>query len=229
MERTQLAFTSRIRNAVVAGFSSLLLLGTALSGTAIADQTPPTQTSSSQSVSQSVEAIGPHTHQIHGTLKTAPVAGSTTFVVTTERHGDVTVSFAGTAARGHGHGHGRGRARAFEITSSTDLKAGERVVVQGRTSPDGKTFVARRVHVLPAKDGAAHPNHLTGTISGVTTSNGTTTLTVKLTDGTTQAVTLSADTRIRPQGKTLADLTVGTKVTVVSRNGTATGVVVLPA
>ncbi len=67
--------------------------------------------------------------------------------------------------------------------------------------------------------------HLVGTITNATT----TTLTVKVADGTSQSVAVSADTRIRPQGKTVADLTVGTKVTVVSKNGTATGVVVIPA
>jgi hypothetical protein len=40
---------------------------------------------------------------------------------------------------------------------------------------------------------------------------------------------VSADTKLHPEGKTLADLTVGTKVTVISRNGTATGVVVMSA
>jgi len=56
-----------------------------------------------------------------------------------------------------------------------------------------------------------------------------TTLSVKLADGTTQSVTLSTDTKIRPEGKTVADLAVGTKVTVVSKNGAATGIVVMPA
>ena len=67
--------------------------------------------------------------------------------------------------------------------------------------------------------------HLVGTISSATA----TTLTFKLADGTTQSVTVSADTRIRPQGKTMADLTVGTRVTIVSKNGTATGIVLMPA
>jgi len=191
--------------------------------TALADQAQPAQTSTSQSV----QPIGPHTHQIHGTVKTAPSAGSSTFVVSTERYGDVTVSFGGGMARGHGHGHGR--AGAFEITSLSELTAGARLIVQGNTSADGKTFVARRVHVLPAKDAAAHPNHLIGTISAATTSDGTTTLTLKLADGSSQSVTLSPETKIRPEGKTATDLTVGTKVTVVTRNGTASGVVVMPA
>jgi hypothetical protein len=50
---------------------------------------------------------------------------------------------------------------------------------------------------------------------------------LKLADGTTQSLSVSADTRIRPEGKTLADLTIGTKVTVISKNGAATGVVVM--
>lgn len=216
--------THRIRAALIAGAVSALLFGTTLAGTALADQAPTTQTSST---SQTPQAIGPHTHQLHGTVKTAPSAGATTFVLTTERYGDVTVSFAGSTARGHGHG--RGEARAFQVTAAAELKAGDRVIVQGSTSADGKSFIARRVHVLPVLGAAAHTTHLVGTIASVATSNGTTTLSVKLADGTTQNVTVSADTKIRPEGKTVADLTTGTKVTVVSRNGTATGVVVLPA
>jgi hypothetical protein len=206
----------RFRAALVAGAASLFLLGTALAGTAMADQTPTTQTASTS-----------HTHQLHGVVKTAPAAGSTTFILTTERYGDVTVSFAGDAARGRGHG--RGEARAHVLTTTAELKAGDRVVVQGHTSIDGKSFVARRVHVLPTRSAAAHPTHLAGTIANVSTANGTTTLSVKLVDGTTQSVTVSADTKLHPEGKTLADLTVGTKVTVISRNGTATGVVVMSA
>jgi hypothetical protein len=110
-----------------------------------------------------------------------------------------------------------------------DVQAGARVIVQGSASADAKTFIARRVHVLPAGGAAQHSSHLVGTITTVATANGTTTLTVKLADGTTQSVTVSSATRIRPVGKTTADLTGGTKVTVVEKNGAATGVVVLPA
>lgn len=215
----------RVRAALIAG-SAALLVGTTLAGTALADQAPTTPTSST-STSQTPQAIGLHTHQLHGTVKTAPSAGATTFVVTTERYGDVTVSFAGTTVKGHGHG--RGEARAFPVTAASELKAGERVIALGSTSADGKSFVARRVHALPAAGDAAHPTHLVGTIASVSTSNGTTTLSLNLADGSTQTVTLSGDAKIRPEGKTAADLTAGTKVTVVSKNGTATGVVVLPA
>lgn len=220
-------FTHRFRAALVATAASALLFGTTLAGTALADQAPTTQTSSS---SQTREAIGPHTHQLHGTVKTAPSAGATTFVLTTERDGDVrdvTVSLAGSTP--NGHGHGRGEARASQVTAATELKVGDRVIVLGTTSADGKSFIARRVHVLPGAGAAAHASHLVGTIASVTPSNGTTTLSVKLADATTQTVTVSADTKIRPEGKTLADLAAGTKVTLVTRNGAATGVVVLPA
>ena len=99
MQHPHLTFTGRVRVGFVAGAASLLLLGTTLAGTALADQAPATQTTSR---SQTTQAIGPHTHQLHGIVKTAPSAGSTTFVVTTERYGDVTVSFAGAAANSHG-------------------------------------------------------------------------------------------------------------------------------
>jgi hypothetical protein len=207
----------QVRAAVVGGGASLLLAAATLAGTALAaDQTTP--------AAQTPEALGPHTHQLHGVVKTAPAAGATTFTLTTQRFGDVTVSFAGSAPRGRGHA--RLRARSFELAKVSDLKAGDRVVVLGHTSADGKSFVARRVHVLP---GASRPVHLVGTISGVAAPGGVTTLTIKLADSTTQSVTVSSETKIRPEGKTVTDLTVGTKVTVVSKNGAATGVVVLPA
>jgi hypothetical protein len=226
MQHRQLTFAGRVRAGFVAGAAGLLLLGTTLAGTALADQAPAAQTTSS---SQAPQAIGPHTHQIHGIVKTAPSAGSTTFVVTTERYGDVNVSFAGATAKGHGHAQAHGKPRASELTSAANLKVGDRVIVQGATSADGKSFIARRVHLLPSRDTTAHPTHLVGTIASVATSGGTTTLSVKLADGTTQSVTVSSETRIRPNGKTLADLTVGTKVTLISKNGSATGVVVMPA
>jgi len=98
--------------------------------------------------------------------------------------------------------------------------------VQGRTSADAKSFIARRVHVLPAAEGVGQrATHLVGSV----TSSSASSLTIKLADGSSQSVAISADTKIRPQGKTVADLTVGTKVTVVSKNGTATGIVVMPA
>ncbi len=106
------------------------------------------------------------------------------------------------------------------------FKAGDRVVVQGRTSADAKSFIARRVHALPAAEGAGErATHLVGSVTISSASS----LTIKLADGSSQSVAISADTKIRPQGKTVADLTVGTKVTVVSKNGTANGIVVMPA
>jgi hypothetical protein len=215
-------FTLRggLRAAVVGGAASAMLAAATVAGTALAaDQTT--------SAVPTLEALGPHTHQIHGVVKTAPASGATTFTVTTQRFGDVTVSFAGAAPRGRGHA--RGRARSVELAAVSDLKAGDRVLAQGRTSADGKSFVARRVHVLPGKDAASRPVHIVGTISAVARASGVTTLTVKLADGTSQTATLSSETKIRPAGESLSDLTVGTRVTVVSKNGAATGVVVLPA
>jgi len=219
-DQMQRTFGNRIRTAVVGGGASLILALAALAAPALAaDQTPTTTTGAT-----TPESIGPRTHQLHGTVNTAPAAGATTFTLSTERFGDVTVSFKGATPKGHGHA--RGKARAHELASLANLMLGDRVIVQGRTAADGKTFDARRVHVLPAAD---HANngviHLTGTVSTATA----TSLTLKLADGTTPSVAISADTKIRPQGKTIADLTAGSKVTVVSRGGTATGIVLMPA
>ena len=84
------------------------------------------------------------------------------------------------------------------------------------------------MHVQPSHDGAHHTAHLVGTVTNVAASNGTTTLTVKLADGTSQSVAISSVTRIRPAGKSAADLSVGTKVKVVQKNGVATTVVATP-
>jgi hypothetical protein len=229
-----LTLSGRVRAALVAATASLVVLGTALPGPTMADQAPTSQTTAA---SQQPEKIGAHTHQLHGIVKTAPSSGSSTFVVTTERYGDVTVSFSSAVSNGqghgHGHGHGRGSSTAHtQAASAADVKAGDRVIVQGST--DGQTFIARRVHVLQTQDAGQHATHLVGTITGVSTTNGITTLTVKLADGTSQSVTVSSASRIRPAGKTTADLTVGTKVTVVEKDGAATGgaatgVVVMPA
>jgi hypothetical protein len=194
---------------------------------ATASLAAPVLAADQQTTAQVTDTIGPHTHQIHGVVKGTPAAGATSFTVTTDRYGDVAVTFAGAQIPGRGKDHGH--ARSF-LASASDLKDGDRVVVQGRTSPDGKTFIARRVHPLPAKGPGAHATHLVGTISGVSSgSNGSTTLTVTpASGGAAQTVTVMADTRIHPNGKTVADLKVGTRVTVVSKNGTATGVVVMP-
>ena len=220
MQRT---FGDRVRAAIIGGGASLILATVALAAPALAADQPTTTTTTPTTTTAS-QAIGAHTHQLHGTVKTAASAGGSSFTLTTERYGDVTVLYTATTPKRHGHA--RGKPRSHELASLADLKAGERVVVQGRMSSDGKTFVARRVHVLPAADAVTHVTmHLVGTISSATA----TTLTFKLADGTSQSVTVSADTRIRPEGKTMADLTVGTRVTVVSKNGTATGIVLLPA
>jgi hypothetical protein len=118
----------------------------------MADQSSTTQTTAS---AHTPDALGSHTHQLHGQVKTAASSGSNTFALTTERYGDVTVSFSGGEAKHEGQGHGRGadKARSFAATSAADVKAGQRVVVHGSTSTDGNSFVARRVRVLPDQDG----------------------------------------------------------------------------
>src|SRR5437867_1530324 len=187
MQRT---FGGCVRAALIGSGTSLILTAAVLAAPVLAADLPST------AAAADTRAIGPHTHQLHGTVKTAPSTGGTSFTLTTERYGDVTVSFSGTTPKGLGHG--RGKARAHELASLGDLKVAERVVVQGRTSADGKSFVARRVHVLPAADGGERGAvHTVGSVAGVTA----TTLTVKLADGTSQSVAISAETKIRPQGK----------------------------
>jgi hypothetical protein len=239
MQWAQFTLGRRVRNAVVTAGAGLLVVGTTLTGAAWADQGQNNQTSAA---SQQPEALSLHTHALHGTVKTG---GSSTFVVTTTRYGDVTVSVAATSSNdsGHGNGHGRGHGNGSGATGSSNtasLTAGERVVVLGSPSADFKTFNARRVHVLPAgdgadqatgqsHDGAQQATRVAATITSTSSSNGTTTLTIKLADGTSQSVKIPSAARIRPAGKTAADLTVGTKISVVQRNGTVTTVVVKPA
>jgi hypothetical protein len=221
MPHMGLSFGGRVRAAFIGGgFAMLLATASPTAPVLAADQ--PTTTA------QALDTIGPHTHQIHGVVKGTPASGATTFTVTTERYGDVNVTFAGVSPRGGGHT--QGHARSFDVAKASDLKDGDRVVVQGHINADGSSFIARRVHLLPAKGAAAHSTQLVGTISALAgTSNGTT-LTLSLTNGTaSQTVTVTSDTKIRPEGKTVADLKVGTKVTVVSKNGAATGVVVMPS
>jgi hypothetical protein len=211
----------RLRAAFIGGGFAVLLATASLTAPVLAaDEPTPT--------AQVPDKIGPHTHQIHGVVKGTPASGATTFTVTTERYGDVNVTFAGATPRGRGRAEGH--ARSFDVAKASDLKAGDRVVVQGRTSADGSSFIARRVHRLPAEGPAGHATHLVGTISAVASTSTGTTLTLIPVNGTApQTVSITSDTKIRPEGKTVADLKVGTRVSVVTRNGTATGVVVMPS
>src|SRR6266487_1252457 len=94
----------RVRAALMGGGASLILATAALAAPALAADQPTTTTTP--------QAIGPHTHQLHGTVKTATSAGASSFTLTTERYGDVTVSFNATTPNGHGHGHARGNGNA---------------------------------------------------------------------------------------------------------------------
>ena len=221
MRHIALSFGGRVHAALITGCCAVLLATACLAAPVLAADQPAT-------TAQTTHQIGPHTHQIHGVVKGTPASGATSFTVTTKRYGDVNVTFTGAKIKGRGHV--QGHARSFEVARVSDLKDGDRVVVQGHTSSDAKTFIARRVHLLPAKGAAAHTSHLVGTISAVSTgSNGSTTLTLLANGSPSQTVTVTTETKIRPEGKTAADLKVGAKVTVVSKNGTATGVVVMPS
>jgi hypothetical protein len=212
MKHMRLSLGGRVRAALIGGGFAVLLATAALAVPVLAAQ----------------DTIGPHTHQIHGVVKGTPASGATTFAVTTERYGDVNVTFAGATLRGRGHA--QGHARAFDVAKASDLKDGDRVVVQGRTNADSSSFIARRVRLLPAKGAAGHATHLVGMISAVASASNGTSLTLTPANGSaSQTVTVTSDTKIRPEGKTVADLKVGTKITVVTRDGTATGVVVMPS
>ena len=204
-----LSFSGRVRAAILGVSASLLVAAAGLAAMPAA-----------------ADPLTSDTHALHGVVQGTPSSGATSFVLLTDRYGKVTVNFAGSTPRSRGRMHGK--ARSFEVAKASDLKDLERVVVQGHTSADGTSFVARRVHVLPPKDTAGHASHLVGTITGVSSASNGTTLTITPADGATPVtVTVTSDTRIRPQGKTVADLKVTTKVTVIMKNGTATGVVVL--
>ena len=207
MRYLSLSFSGRVRAAILGIGASALVAASALAASPAA-----------------ADSLGSDTHALHGVVQGTPGSSATSFVLLTDRYGKVTVNFAGTTPHGRGFLHGK--PRSFEVAKAGDLKDQERVVVQGHT--DGSNFDARRVHVLPSNDGARHANHVVGTITGVSTGSNGTTLTIQPADGTSAKVSVlvTSATRIRPQGKTVADLTANTKVTVVMRNGTATGVVV---
>src|SRR5579859_5733196 len=119
-QKMQRTFSARVRAGLIGGGASVVLAIAALAAPALAADQPTTTTAVP-------EAIGPHTHQLHGTVKTG---GSTTFTVTTSRYGDVSVSFTGATPNGHGHGngngHGNGHARAQELSNLANLTAGAR-------------------------------------------------------------------------------------------------------
>src|SRR6266542_2054557 len=210
MQSARLIFPTRL----LASAAGLLLAAGALAGTVrAADDTP--------------DALDSHTHQLHGVVKATPANGATAFTVTTRRFGDVTVSFSGATARDQG---AHARARAHEVTAAASVKAGARVVVLGEAGEDGKSFVARRVRVLPETgQGQEAATRIAGTITGVATANDVTTLTLKLDDGSTRSVALSPEAKVRPKGKTLADLTNGLRVAVVIKDSTGGRVAILPA
>jgi len=210
MQSARLIFPTRL----LASAAGLLLAAGALAGTVrAADDTP--------------DALDSHTHQLHGVVKATPANGATAFTVTTRRFGDVTVSFSGATARDQG---AHARARAHEVTAAASVKAGARVVVWGEAGEDGKSFVARRVRVLPETgQGQEAATRIAGTITGVATANDVTTLTLKLDDGSTRSVALSPEAKVRPKGKTLADLTNGLRVAVVIKDSTGGRVAILPA
>src|SRR5438552_18191676 len=98
MQRT---FGGRVRAALIGSGTSLILTAAVLVAPVLAADQPST------AAAADTQAIGPHTHQLHGTVKTAPSSGGSSFTVTTERYGEVTVSFAGTTPMDNGLGQGK--------------------------------------------------------------------------------------------------------------------------
>src|SRR5438270_7250828 len=100
MRHMDLSLGGRVRAALIGGVVAMLVATSSLAAPVLAaDQ------------AAQVDAIGPHTHQIHGVVKGTPGSGVTSFVMTTERYGDVNVSFTGATVKSHGRGH----ARSFEV------------------------------------------------------------------------------------------------------------------
>ena len=219
------SLSRRLQAALVAGGLATALATAMVAAPAFAaDPTttkPPPQTPPTPAAERPI-----HGRQVHGVVE--EIKDATTFVLRTEKHGHVTVEFKGAEVTGRGHL--RGKARAFQVASVQDLAKGDRVVAQGRPSEDGTKFVAKRVHKLPPKV-AKKVQHTTGTFAFYAR-DGADKLTLTLADGTTQTFTVTPQTRVRSSdGLTLVDvasLPTTTKLTVVSKDGTATAIVIPP-
>src|SRR5262249_22310842 len=147
-------------------------------------------------------ALGRHTRLIHGTGESVSGSG---FVLTTGRYGDVNVTLPTSTSTSNREPNGHGRRP--QTRTAAPVRGGGGAVVLGRTSADGKSFVARRVQVLGARQGGAtRTAHLVGTV----VSASATSITVKLADGTSQTVSVAGDVKIKLDGKTVADLVAGT-------------------
>ena len=152
------------------------------------------------------------TRQIHGTVKSIATDFSS-FVVTTRRHGDVTVTVPAAGLKlPAGFAHHKHH-KSHLISSPKELSVGDMVVVQGRmassSTSTAQVFEARRIHLVHH----AKARHVTGTFKSFAAP--TLTITVNGQDmsfDTTNAV-------IRPNGTNLATLTGTPTVTVVTRDG----------
>jgi hypothetical protein len=215
----------RLRAALVAGgLATAVATATVAAPVLAADQPTTTQTPPTPPTTAAERPI--HGRQVHGVVE--EVKDATTFVLRTEKHGKVTVEFKGATVKGRGHD--RGKARAYQVASVQDLAKGDRVVALGHLSEDATKFVAKRVYKLPTKV-AKKVQHTTGTFAAYTR-DGADKLTITLADGTTQSFSVTPQTRVRsPDGLTLVDvanLSNTTKLTVVSKDGTATAIVIPP-
>ena len=166
----------------------------------------------------------PHGHALHGTVVSVDKTAKT--LVVAVKHGDdaaVNVTVDASKATVHVPG-AHGKKQRFGKADLGSVAKGDKLVAQGRYT-SATAFTARRLHVVPGK----RTVHATGTAS---VDAGAKTITVTTGDGTKVTFSYNADTKVRPEGKTVADAA-GKKVTVVGRrqaDGTvlATGVSIEP-
>ena len=156
--------------------------------------------------------ITAETRQIHGTVKSI-ATDNTSFVVTTRRHGDVTVTVPASGLKlPAGFAHHKHH-KSHLISSPKELSMGDMVVVQGRmaasSSATAQVFEARRIHLVHH----AKARHVTGTFKSFTAPK--LTITVGGQDMTFDTTNAS----LRPQGTNLATLSGTPTITVVTRDG----------
>ncbi|HYY87637.1 MAG TPA: hypothetical protein VFA49_02490 [Chloroflexota bacterium] len=179
-------------------FAAVALAALAFAAPALAESQPANQT----------PQVTTRTRQIHGNVKTT---SSSSFVVTTDRYGDVTVDLpSGGLSLPPGLARHHSEGRSHLAISASELHVGDRVVIQGRGDTNHH-FLARRIHLLHH----AKAQHVVGTFKSFAGS----TLTVTV-NGTDRSFTVNSNTVVRPADKSLSSLSGTPTVTVVSRDGT---------
>lgn len=197
-------------------FKSLAAFGAVLATLATVVVSVPAFAAADQPTAPTAPTTTPitaETRQIHGTVKSI-ATDNTSFVVTTRRHGDVTVTLpAGGLKLPAGFAHHKHH-KSHLVGSLKELAMGDMVVVQGRmaasSTSSAQAFEARRIHLVHH----AKAHHVTGTFKSFTGPKLTITVNGQdMTFDTTNAT-------IRPADTNLATLTGTPMVTVVTRDGT---------